>query len=51
MKREVSYQRRLREVVAAHDMFTVTELVPLLRDRDGRLHPPGVRQGGDGFGH
>ena len=34
MKREVSYQWRLREVMAAHGMFTVTELVPLLRDRD-----------------
>ena len=34
MKREVSYQWRLREVMAAHGMFTVTELVPLLHDRD-----------------
>jgi DNA-binding Xre family transcriptional regulator len=34
VKREVSYQWRLREVMAAHGMFTVTELVPLLRDRD-----------------
>ena len=34
MKREVSYQWRLREVMAAHGMFTVTELVPMLRDRD-----------------
>ena len=33
MKREVSYQWRLREVMAAHGMFTVTELVPLLHDR------------------
>jgi DNA-binding Xre family transcriptional regulator len=33
VKREVSYQWRLREVMAAHGMFTVTELVPLLRDR------------------
>ena len=33
MKRQVSYQWRLREVMAAHGMFTVTELVPLLRDR------------------
>ena len=33
MKREVSYQWRLREVMAASGMFTVTELVPLLRDR------------------
>jgi DNA-binding Xre family transcriptional regulator len=34
VKREVSYQWRLREVMAAHGMFTVTGLVPLLRDRD-----------------
>ena len=33
MKRQVSYQWRLREVMAAHGMFTVTELVPLLHDR------------------
>ncbi len=33
MKREVSYQWRLREVMAAHGMFTVTELVPELHDR------------------
>jgi DNA-binding Xre family transcriptional regulator len=33
VKREVSYQWRLREVMAAHGMFTVTELVPELHDR------------------
>lgn len=33
MKRQVSYQWRLREVMAAHGMFTITELVPLLVDR------------------
>jgi len=33
VKREVSYQWRLREVMAAHGMFTVTELVPLLHER------------------
>jgi hypothetical protein len=33
VKREVSYKWRLREVMAASGMFTVTELVPLLRDR------------------
>jgi len=33
VKRQVSYQWRLREVMAAHGMFTVTELVPLLHDR------------------
>jgi DNA-binding Xre family transcriptional regulator len=33
MKRQVSYHWRLREVMAAHGMFTITELVPLLVDR------------------
>ena len=33
MKRQVSYQWRLREVMAVHGMFTVAELVPLLADR------------------
>jgi DNA-binding Xre family transcriptional regulator len=33
VKREVSYQWRLREVMAAQGMFTVTELVPELHDR------------------
>ena len=33
MKRQVSYQWRLREVMAASGMFTVTELVPLLHER------------------
>jgi len=33
VKRQVSYQWRLREVMAAHGMFTVTELVPLLAGR------------------
>ncbi len=33
MKREVGYQWRLREVMAASGMFTVTELVPLLHER------------------
>ncbi|MFD6064847.1 helix-turn-helix domain-containing protein [Rhodococcus wratislaviensis] len=33
MKRQVSYQWRLREVMAAHGMFTITDLVPLLVDR------------------
>jgi DNA-binding Xre family transcriptional regulator len=33
VKREVSYQWRLREVMAAHGMFTVTELVPELHER------------------
>jgi len=33
VKRQVSYQWRLREVMAAHGMFTITELVPLLAGR------------------
>lgn len=33
MKRQVSYQWRLRELMAAHGMFNTTELVPLLRER------------------
>ncbi|MGH3719817.1 MAG: helix-turn-helix domain-containing protein [Pseudonocardiaceae bacterium] len=33
MKRQVSYRWRLREVMAAHGMFTITDLVPLLVDR------------------
>ena len=32
-KRNVSYQWRLREVMAAHGMFATTDLVPLLTDR------------------
>ncbi|PKW13636.1 helix-turn-helix domain-containing protein [Saccharopolyspora spinosa] len=37
MKREVSYKWRLREVMAAHGMFTISDLVPLLVDRDINL--------------
>jgi DNA-binding Xre family transcriptional regulator len=33
MKRQVSYQWRLRDIMADHGMFTTTELVPLLHDR------------------
>jgi hypothetical protein len=33
MKRTVSYQWRLREVMAAHGMFAATELEPHLADR------------------
>jgi DNA-binding Xre family transcriptional regulator len=33
MRRQVSYQWRLREVMAEHGMFTTTELVPLLKER------------------
>jgi DNA-binding Xre family transcriptional regulator len=33
MKRKVGYTWRLRELMAAHRLFTVTELVPLLRER------------------
>jgi len=33
MKRKVGYSWRLREVMAQHQIFTATELMPLLRDR------------------
>ncbi|MBA3488823.1 MAG: helix-turn-helix transcriptional regulator [Longispora sp.] len=33
MKRQVSYQWRLREIMATHGMFTATDLVPHLADR------------------
>ncbi|WP_406314607.1 helix-turn-helix transcriptional regulator [Streptosporangium sp. NBC_01639] len=33
MKRQVSYQWRLREVMATHGMFTISDLVPLLVNR------------------
>ncbi|WP_336217154.1 helix-turn-helix domain-containing protein [Nonomuraea sp. LPB2021202275-12-8] len=33
MKRQVSYQWRLREIMAAHGMFTISDLVPLLAER------------------
>jgi DNA-binding Xre family transcriptional regulator len=32
-KRNVGYRWRLREVMAAHGMFSTTELIPLLDDR------------------
>jgi hypothetical protein len=32
-RRQVSYQWRLRELMAARGMFTATELVPLLAER------------------
>jgi DNA-binding Xre family transcriptional regulator len=32
-RRKVSYQWRLREVMAGHGMYATTELVPLLRER------------------
>jgi DNA-binding Xre family transcriptional regulator len=32
MKRQVSYRWRLREMMAAHGVFTATELVPLLHE-------------------
>ncbi len=31
--RQVSYQWRLREVMAAHGLFNATDLVPLLAER------------------
>lgn len=33
MKRKVSYEWRLREVMAQHEIFTATDVMPLLRDR------------------
>jgi DNA-binding Xre family transcriptional regulator len=33
MKRHVSYQWRLRQVMAEHGMFNTTQLVPLLAER------------------
>jgi hypothetical protein len=35
--RQVSYQWRLREVMAAHGLFNATDLVPLLAERGIRL--------------
>lgn len=37
MKRKVEYAWRLREVMAAHRIYTATELVPLLRERGVEL--------------
>jgi hypothetical protein len=37
MKRQVSYQWRLRETMAAHGMFTASDLAPLLADRGIKL--------------
>lgn len=37
MKRRVSYQWRLREMMAAHGMFNATDLAPLLEDRGIKL--------------
>ena len=33
MKRKVSYEWRLREMMAQHKIFTATDVMPLLRDR------------------
>jgi DNA-binding Xre family transcriptional regulator len=33
IKRQVSYQWRLREVMAAHGLFNASDLVPLLAER------------------
>jgi len=37
MKRQVSYQWRLREVMATHGMFAATDLAPKLAERDINL--------------
>ncbi|MFE3279551.1 helix-turn-helix domain-containing protein [Nocardia sp. NPDC059239] len=37
MKRQISYQWRLREVMATHGMFAATDLEPHLHDRNINL--------------
>ncbi|WP_067603678.1 helix-turn-helix domain-containing protein [Nocardiopsis listeri] len=37
MKRQVSYQWRLREVMAAHGLFNASDLEPLLHERGVKL--------------
>lgn len=37
MKRQVSYQWRLREMMAAHGVFNASDLAPLLADRGIKL--------------
>ncbi|MFI5541841.1 hypothetical protein ACIA5H_36275 [Nocardia sp. NPDC051900] len=37
MKRQISYQWRLREVMATRGMFAATDLEPHLHDRDIKL--------------
>lgn len=44
MKRKVSYQWRLRELMADLGMFTTTDLVPLLQDRGITLSPSQVHR-------
>jgi hypothetical protein len=42
MTRTVSYHWRLRQVMAEHDLWKTTDLVPLLAERGGRPGlPPG----------
>ncbi|MGW7359554.1 hypothetical protein ACWGI0_23715 [Streptomyces sp. NPDC054802] len=42
MKRKVGYTWRLREIMAQHQIFTATELVPLLHERGiARRRSPG----------
>lgn len=43
-KRQVSYRWRLREIMAAHGMFTLNELVPLLVERGITLSVPQVHR-------
>jgi DNA-binding Xre family transcriptional regulator len=43
-RRKVSYQWRLREVMAGHGMFTTTDLIPLLQDRGISLSPSQVHR-------
>jgi hypothetical protein len=42
MRRQADYQWHLREVMAAHGMFTTTDLVPRLADRGITLSPSQV---------
>jgi DNA-binding Xre family transcriptional regulator len=44
VKRTVSYRWRPREIMAGHGMFSTTELVPLLADRDITLSASQVRR-------
>lgn len=44
MKRKVDYAWRLREVMAQHQIFTATDLMPLLRDRGIDLSASQVRR-------
>lgn len=42
MKRKMTYSWRLREVMAAHNLWKTTDLVPLLAERGVHLSPAQV---------